>query len=345
MKVPEPRKLPSGSWFIQLRLGGKSIPVTAATKRECVQEAERLKAKHRRGRTPAVSASSATVEQVLDRYIARMAPVLSPSTIRGYKTISNYFEDIKSRRAAGVDWQQAINELSKDHAAKTVKNAWRLVGSALKDAGIEAPSVALPAVMPNERPWLDPDQILVFVEAVKGQACEIPALLALHSLRRSEILGLTWDKVNLKAGTIRVSGAVVYDADNKAVSKSTNKNAASVRTVPIMIPALSSALLAARQASGPVVSCNPNTIWAQVNRVCRAAKLPEVGCHGLRHSFASLAYHLGLSELQTQELGGWSDPATMRKIYTHLAAADRAKASNVVADFFKNANENANSEA
>ena len=32
MKVPAPRKLPSGSWFIQLRLGGESIPVTAAAK-------------------------------------------------------------------------------------------------------------------------------------------------------------------------------------------------------------------------------------------------------------------------------------------------------------------------
>ena len=37
MKVPAPRKLPSGSWFIQLRLGGESIPVTAATAKDLHQ--------------------------------------------------------------------------------------------------------------------------------------------------------------------------------------------------------------------------------------------------------------------------------------------------------------------
>ena len=31
MNVPKARKLPSGNWFIQLRLGGESISITAAT--------------------------------------------------------------------------------------------------------------------------------------------------------------------------------------------------------------------------------------------------------------------------------------------------------------------------
>ena len=44
MKVPAPRKLPSGSWFIQLRLGGESIPVTAATAKDCNREAAAIKA-------------------------------------------------------------------------------------------------------------------------------------------------------------------------------------------------------------------------------------------------------------------------------------------------------------
>ena len=57
---------------------------------------------------------------------------------------------------------------------------------------------------------------------------------------------------------------------------------------------------------------------------------------------ASFAYHLGMSERETMEIGGWSDPQTMHKIYTHLAAADRVKAENRMAEFYKNANQNAN---
>ena len=44
MKVPEPRKLKSGTWFIQMRLGGESIPVSAPTRTECVKQAEKIKA-------------------------------------------------------------------------------------------------------------------------------------------------------------------------------------------------------------------------------------------------------------------------------------------------------------
>ena len=50
MKVPEPRKLPSGSWFIQLRLNGESIPVTAETKKECLDQARLIKAEYLAGK-------------------------------------------------------------------------------------------------------------------------------------------------------------------------------------------------------------------------------------------------------------------------------------------------------
>ena len=47
MKVPEPRKLKSGTWFIQLRLGGESIPVSALTRSDCIKQAQLIKAQHR----------------------------------------------------------------------------------------------------------------------------------------------------------------------------------------------------------------------------------------------------------------------------------------------------------
>lgn len=91
-----------------------------------------------------------------------------------------------------------------------------------------------------------------------------------------------------------------------------------------------------------MVRCSPNTIWSQINRVCKGAGLPLVGVHGLRHSFASLAHHIGLPEKEAMLIGGWEDAQTMHKIYTHIADADRVKAENMMAAFYKNANENAN---
>ena len=56
--------------------------------------------------------------------------------------------------------------------------------------------------------------------------------------------------------------------------------------------------------------------------------------HGLRHSFASLAYHMGIPEMMAAEIGGWKDLGTMLKIYPHLAEQDIAKRSREFTDYF-----------
>lgn len=56
--------------------------------------------------------------------------------------------------------------------------------------------------------------------------------------------------------------------------------------------------------------------------------------HGLRHSFASLAYHMGIPEMMAADIGGWKDLGTMHKIYTHLAERDIAKRSKEFTDYF-----------
>ena len=72
-----------------------------------------------------------------------------------------------------------------------------------------------------------------------------------------------------------------------------------------------------------------------MEKICKTLGVPNVGAHGLRHSFASLAYHLRFSEMETMEIGGWSDHNTMRKIYTHLARMDRLKAQDSMAQFYR----------
>ena len=60
----------------------------------------------------------------------------------------------------------------------------------------------------------------------------------------------------------------------------------------------------------------------------------------VRHSFASLCYHLRVPEQIAMEIGGWSDAGTMRRIYTHIAQSDFERYRGELAAYF--ANENAN---
>lgn len=341
MKLPTIRKLPSGNYFCQLRIDGKSISITEPSEALCQAKALAYKTGLLDAKKAALT--SVTLRAAIDNYIKDRQAVLSPSTLRSYRTIQRTrFASVMDRPINRIDgWQRIISNEAKLCSPKTLKNSWLFIKSVLKENGISAPNVHLPQIQPNAHPFLEPEQITAFIEAVKGKPCEIPALLALHSLRRSEIMGLEWQDIDLKAGTINVRGSGVFNEENKFVYKATNKNASSARVLPIMIPELSIALKS-NQSKGHVVNCNPNTLWAQINAVCKKNNLPLVGVHGLRHSFASLAYHLGLSEQETMALGGWSDTQTMRKIYTHLAEKDRLKAENKLAKFFKNANENAN---
>lgn len=343
--VPAPRQLSSGNWFIQLRLGGESVPVTAPNDKECIRQATLLKAEHKAGkRIVAQSKANPTLRQAIDDYIAARSNTLSPSTIKGYEIIrNNRFQSTMTKHIKDVkNWQLIINDEAKTCCPKTLKNAWGLVSTVVRGAGYTIPSVTLPQVPQNEHRFLEPEQVKVFVEAIKGDDCEIPALLALQSLRRSEIMALKWENIDFQHKRILVSGAVVQDKNNKLVEKRTNKNRSSHRYVPIMIDGLYNALETVENKEGNVVLCHPNTIWHHINLCCKANGLPEVGIHGLRHSFASLAYSLGASEKITMQIGGWSDYDTMRKIYTHLAQADLASTETIITNFFKNANENAN---
>lgn len=333
ISVPKPRQLPSGAWTIQLRAEGQSV--TEPTAALCTAKARAIRAGFLEAKK---AAPNMTVSEMLESYIDKRREVLSPSTIRGYEYIRKMrFAAVMDDEAAAVDWQAAINEDAAKYGAKTVKNAWGLVSAALAASGFDIPRVTLPQIIKKDQPWLDYEQIGEFLSAVEGEACEVAALLALHSLRASELLALTAKDIDLKGGKIKVRGAAVLDENNRLVTKQQNKNATSRRDVPIMIPRLRELLpLAIEEAEGgALISTSPNTLRSQINAVCRRAGLPLVGVHGLRRSFASLAYHLEWSELATMHVGGWADYQTMRDIYTKLAEKDKQAEIKKMSNFYK----------
>ena len=279
-----------------------------------------------------------TVGEAVDTYIENRRNVISPSTLVGYKSArENRFKSIMDKPVSSIkDWQQVINNEAKICSPKTLKNAWGLIRPALEAQGVEIPKVTMPQIVRKDPVFLSPEQIKVFVAAVKGTPVEIAALLGLHSLRRSEIAALDWSNVDLEKRTIKVSGAIVPGENWTLVEKPTNKNQSSARTIPIMIPELYEALKAVKNKNGKVVTCYISTVYDWVNDICKTNNLPKLGVHGLRHSFASLAYHVNMSEQAAMQIGGWSDYATMRKIYTHLSAQDIGRAENAMSDFYNN---------
>ena len=87
MKLPKAKKLPSGNWFIRLRLGGEEIPITETTEKKAIDKARMIKAEYKAGVRQAKNRETRTVRQICKAYLASRRSVLSPSTVRGYTTI------------------------------------------------------------------------------------------------------------------------------------------------------------------------------------------------------------------------------------------------------------------
>ena len=234
-----------------------------------------------------------------------------------------------------TDWQAVYNSELGRLSPKTLKNSFGLLRTVYQnETGRPMPKVETAPVPKSERPFLDADQIRLFCDALKGETVETAALLALSSLRQSEILALRWERVDLEKKRILVSGALVLDENGKMVEKQTNKTEASHRYVPIFIPQLYDALNAVENKTGRVVEFSPHGLFNAINRVCKKAGVPETGVHGLRHSYASLCVHLQIPEEVAMQIGGWSDFTTMRKIYTHISARELTEKTAKMTEFF-----------
>lgn len=328
IKVPVPKQK-GNTWFAQVTVDGKRAYISGNSEEEYYAKARATK----QGLIETKKAASkVTLKAAIEKYIKDNDRVLSPSTVRGYNTYkNNRFANYIDRPIDRIDYQRMVNDELRLVKPKTVLNAYRLVTASLKAAGFDPTDINLPKAPKSERPWLDYMQIQTFISALHGEECELGALLALHGLRRSEILHLTAEDIDLAKGRIFVHGASVVDSNQQLVDKDTNKNITSTRTVNIVIPRLNDVI---NGKIGKLITGNPNSLWRQINRVCRENNLPEVGVHGLRHSYISLCFHLGWDIQTVMYQGGYSNMQTVNDVYRHLAAQDANEDINRMKDFF-----------
>ncbi len=162
-------------------------------------------------------------------------------------------------------------------------------------------------------------------------------LTALYGLRRSEVLGLCWDCVNFEAETITIRRTV--SKVTTVVAKDKTKNTSSRRSFP-MTPDIKTLLLElkAQQEQDKMFfgreyhDCDyvfrwpdgrpfsPDYVSDKFPKLLKAAGMPKIRFHELRHSAASNLLNMGFSLKDVQEWLGHSDIKTTANIYGHLDA-------------------------
>ena len=310
-------KLPSGNYRVQFYKDGKRHSVTRPTAYEAEREAMLLM----NGNIPDI-----TLHEAIDCYINERKNVLSPSTIVGYRVIQrNRFQSVMHLPIADkIRWQQVVNDEALTISPKTLYNSWGLVKAILTTYGVAVPRVQLPQKIREEHEFFQPEQIKKFVKIIEGHENEAQFLLCLHGLRKSEMLAVT--DSDIKDGYIYVRGSIIRTEANTYVTRDSNKTELSRRRVPIFIPRLET--LSLEQ------NCRPDTIGRRFQRLCEENDLPQIGLHGLRHSFVSLCYYLSISLMVTMKYGGYSNPTVVQSIYTHLADAELKDSESKLKRFF-----------
>lgn len=329
------RKLPSGKWRVQVydKDTGKRKSFTADTARKAnylaIEWQESKRESERRG---------ITVGEAIDGYIDGRDGVLSPSTIQGYRKItecyiSDSFALIPVAKITNAIVQEEINTLSKTLSPKTVHNVYGLISGALSEANQEIRlSVALPKI---QKRFIELPPVEEVIRAVKGTDIELPAMLAMWlSLSVSEIRGI--NVKNIKDGILTVQETVVQ-VDGVAVHKDATKAYDRARrlAIPPYIMGLIEKTDAYKNGDGYIESRSVTALGCRFRRVLAKAGVEHMTFHQLRHMNASVMAALGIPNLYAQERGGWSTDYTLKRVYQHTFSKERRAVDKTIDEFFE----------
>lgn len=232
---------------------------------------------------------------------------LSPSSLRQYKNILN----------------QTLNE--------AVKN--RLIPSN------PCQLVELPRKERYHSSHYNESQLKTLFDAIKGDPLEyLVQITALLGLRRSEVLGLKWDCIDLDAGLLTIQHTVTKVT--KAVAKDKTKNASSYRSFSLGEDMRKTFLQLKEEESrnrklfGKEYQNNnyvfkwpdghpfaPDYVTRHFNLLLKKHNLPHIRFHELRHSCASFLINQGFTLKDVQEYLGHADIQMTANIYGHLETA------------------------
>lgn len=259
-----------------------------------------------------------------ESYIDAKSNVLSPSSIRGYKTIikcqiTDEFLNMPIERIDLPSIQVLINTLSNTYAPKTVKNVSAFVMSVLKFYGSDVKSPTLPQKKPKKDYIPTEEDVKRILAEVKGTRYEVPFILGTFGLRRSEICAL--QKEDLNGNVLTINKALVLNERNEWTLKQTTKTEKSTRTV--IVPDYVADLI--RESGACPVT--PHSLYWKLQRVQMKLGIPRFPFHKLRHFFASYMHDLGYSDKQIQEFGGWKTDNIMKSVYQHAMEMEKVKSN------------------
>lgn len=334
MFIPDPVQLPSGSWRVRVVVNGKRISKTFLKRSDAVKWAAATKTE---AREEIDDPEKITVGRAVDKYVEEKAPILSASTIAGYKKIkANAMTSICAKRIEQLNQeaiQRWINDLVRSgKSPKTIANAHGLLSAVLR---AYRPNFTLRTTLPQK---VKADikipteaELKTILTMAEGTKYELPIALAVWlGLRQSEIVGLKWSDID--GDTVHIKRAIVK-AGTEAVEKGT-KTFSGKRD--IHIPKHLKALLQAQEReSDYVINMSGKAIYSGFCRLCKANDLPHFRFHDLRHANASIMLAVGVPDKYAMRRMGHATNNMLKTTYQHTIKEKEKEFDRLTEDYLE----------
>jgi integrase len=196
---------------------------------------------------------------------------------------------------------------------------------------------------PEKRIWTD-EETERFIGAIQGHPLELAFLLYIATgCRRGEVLGLTWERVDYKAGGIHVAQSLTPDG-----SLSATKTESSIRFI-LLSGAIMERLQAHQEYQQELVKRGafnnphnavfltsngtlylPGNVLRAFKQLCDAAQVPRINIHALRHLQASWLIADGIDIKTVQNRLGHSRAQTTLDVYAQLLQRQQEQAADSI---------------
>jgi integrase len=289
--------------------------------------------------------SGKTAERYRELHENQIAPHLGTILLQGLKSsaIERWHATLKTGgRKDGTGGLSAL----------TIRHAHRLLSKALKEAARHdlvvrnvASDEAPPRVEREEVTILTGQQVRDVVEALRGTPVYTKVIVGLFTgVRRAEILGLRWSRVDLDAKVISVREAV--EETNAGLRLKEPKSKAGKRDITLPDIVVDTLRDYRRQQLEQRLALGLGKLADDVLIFARLDGLPEsprvlskrwaalakemklsVTFHALRHTHASMLIDAGIDIVKISKRLGHANVSTTLDVYAHLFAAKEDKSA------------------
>lgn len=275
-----------------------------------------------------------TFGDALEKYIQERSAVLSPSSIRKYKSMQrNCMVPLKEYQLKEITQsviQKVINKASTELSPKSVRDMNGLISAVMKRfrPGIVI-NITLPKKLRSNIYIPTEVDIKKIVRASEGTIMEVPILLAAFgAMRRGEICAL--QKSDIKNHTIHVTKTMVMNDEGEWIVKAP-KSYAGDRYVNYPSFVIEKFL----ELSTNTVNMNPNTLTTSFGNLLKKLEIPHFRFHDLRHYNASVQHALGIPDAYIMQSGGWGNDSVLKEVYRHTLPDMEDKMNKIAIDYFE----------